>query len=82
MYIIKSETAWAEIIIMSWPLKISFRPNSYKELIKELKIDSNSIILTILFSACQIFGVQDPHLCTLLYNFISLICSSWINFYL
>ena len=45
----------------SWPIKISYRPNPDKELTKEIKIDSQSTVLTLLLIACELYDIKDAH---------------------
>lgn len=46
---------------MTWPIKVSFRPNDDKELTKEIKVDATSSILSILLKACDVFQIGDAH---------------------
>jgi len=46
---------------MSWPVKITFRSNPYKELMRDIKIDPQSTILILLLKACELFDLKDAH---------------------
>ena len=46
---------------MAWPVKVIFRPIENKEFIKEIKVETNSIIFRILTKACDVFEVEDKH---------------------
>lgn len=65
---------------MSWPIKISFRPNPDKEIITEIKIDPQSSILTLLLKACEIFNVNDTHNYSISYAYIESLPRSNIIF--
>jgi len=57
---------------MSWPIKVSFRPNQDKEFSKEARINPSSPVLDLLFSACTIFEIVECQDYELLYLFHNL----------
>lgn len=44
---------------MSWPIKVTFRPNPDKEVTKEIKVDPHSSVLSLLLKSGEIYDIKD-----------------------